>query len=41
MPFANLSGDPEQEYFADGIESGRSSQLGTTLRTVQAGNRFL
>ena len=32
LPFANMSGDPEQEYFSDGI----SEDIITDLRKVSA-----
>jgi hypothetical protein len=27
LPFANLSGDPEQDYFSDGITEGITTEL--------------
>ncbi len=33
LPFENLSGDPEQEFFSDGLTEEMSSQLGKLSRT--------
>jgi adenylate cyclase len=30
LPFANLSGDPEQEYFADGIGAALHASAGSS-----------
>jgi TolB-like protein/Tfp pilus assembly protein PilF len=42
LPFANLSGDPEQDFFADGLTRELITQLGrfSTTRVVAAASTF-
>jgi TolB-like protein len=35
LPFANIGGDPEQEYFVDGVTESLTTDLSRNLRLVR------